>query len=167
MTNQLPYNLLWRPIEVEILPECITNRVGLICYSPLAQGLLTGRYDSPDQVPDGLSRSRLFNDSRPLANHGEEGCEKEVFDAISAIVRISNDLGEHPAKIALGWVRSQPGVTALLIGARSPEELELNIPAFYYELPREISDKLSVATNLVKTKLGTNADMWSGNNRMR
>ena len=43
-TDQLPYNLLWRPIEEEILPECKKNNIGIICYSPLAQGLLTGRY---------------------------------------------------------------------------------------------------------------------------
>ena len=54
-TDQLPYNLLWRPIEEEILPECKKNNIGIICYSPLAQGLLTGRYRNADEVPDGIS----------------------------------------------------------------------------------------------------------------
>jgi len=167
VTNQLPYNLLWRPIEVEIQPTCLENNIGLICYSPLAQGLLTGRYASPDEVPDGLSRSRLFNNDRPLANHGEDGCEAEAFDAIAQVIEIAAELGEHPAKIALSWVRSRPGITSLLVGARSPEELDLNIPAFEYELPEGIADRLSAATEPVKAKLGSNADMWNGDNRMR
>ncbi|HIF71521.1 MAG TPA: aldo/keto reductase [Dehalococcoidia bacterium] len=166
VTDQLPYNLLWRPIEVEIQPKCLENNVGLICYSPLAQGLLTGRYSSPDEVPDGLSRSRLFSNDRLLANHGEDGCETEAFDAIDSVIAVANRLGEHPAKVSLAWVRSRPGITSLLVGARSPEELDLNIPTFEYELPAGVADELSAATEPVKAKLGSNADMWSGDNRM-
>ncbi len=167
VTDQLPYNLLWRPIEVEILPECVDNNVGLICYSPLAQGLLTGRYSSPDEVPDGLSRSRLFSKDRPLANHGEAGCETEAFEAISRVIEIADELGEHPAKVALAWVRSRPGITSLLVGARSPDELDLNIPAFEYTLPDGVADQLSAVTDPVKAKLGSSAHMWNGDNRMR
>lgn len=167
VTNQLPYNLLWRPIEVEIQPKCLENNIGLICYSPLAQGLLTGRYASPDEVPDGLSRSRLFSNDRPLANHGEDGCESEAFEGIAKVIEIAKGLGEHPAKVALAWVRSRPGITSLLVGARSPEELDLNIPAFEYWLPAGIADQLAAATEPVKEKLGSNADMWNGDNRMR
>jgi myo-inositol catabolism protein IolS len=167
VTDQLPYNLLWRPIEVEILPKCLDNNVGLICYSPLAQGLLTGRYALADDVPDGLSRSRLFSNDRPLASHGEDGCEEEAFDAIARVIEISDELGEHPAKVSLAWVRSRPGITSLLVGARSPEELDLNIPAFEYSLPDGIADQLSAATDPVKAHLGSSADMWNGDNRMR
>lgn len=167
VTDQLPYNLLWRPIEIEILPECIENNVGLICYSPLAQGLLTGRYATADEVPDGLSRSRLFNSKRPLSTHDEIGCEAEMFDAISKIVAIAGELGEHPAKVSLSWVRSRPGITSLLVGARSPSELVSNIPAFEYDLPEGIPDKLADATENVRRTLGSNADMWKSNNRMR
>ena len=167
VTNQLPYNLLWRPIEVVIQPNCLENTIGIICYSPLAQGLLTGRYANANQVPDGLSRSRLFSNDRPLANHGEPGCETEAFEGIAKVIEIANELGEHPAKVALAWVRSRPGITSLLVGARSPDELDLNIPAFEYELPAGVSDQLSTATDPVKTKLGSNPDMWSANNRIR
>ena len=167
VTNQLPYNLLWRPIEHEILPKCLEHNVGLICYSPLAQGLLTGRYSSPDDVPDGLSRSRLFNGNRPLATHGEEGIEAETFDAISELISLADEMGEHPAKISLAWVRSRPGITALLVGARSPQELDLNIPAFEYSLPASKVDQLSSVTDVVKHKLGSSADMWNADNRMR
>ena len=166
-TNQIPYNLLWRPIEQEILPECKNNNIGMICYSPLAQGLLTGRYKNPDDVPDGISRSRLFNNKRPLANHDEEGCEDEVFISIDKIKKISSELGEHPAKISLAWLRHQPNITSLLVGARSVDELNLNLSAFEYELDLDIISNLSNSTEKIKNYLGNNPDMWNSNNRMR
>lgn len=166
-TNQIPYNLLWRPIEQEILPECKNNNIGMICYSPLAQGLLTGRYKNPDDVPDGISRSRLFNNKRPLANHDEEGCEDEVFISIDKIKEISSELGEHPAKISLAWLRHQPNITSLLVGARSVDELNLNLSAFEYELDLDIISNLSNSTEKIKNYLGNNPDMWNSNNRMR
>ena len=167
VTDQLPYNMLWRSIEHEILPKCIEHSVGLICYSPLAQGLLTGRYATADDVPDGLSRSRVFSGDRPRATHGEPGCEIEAFAAIAKVIEISEELGEHPAKVSLAWLRSRQGITSLLVGARSPEELDLNIPAFEYTLPDGIAERLSAATEPVKAKLGTSADMWNHDNRMR
>ena len=166
-TDQLPYNLLWRPIEEEILPECKKNNIGIICYSPLAQGLLTGRYRNADEVPDGISRSRLFNKNRPLSNHDDEGCENEVFKCINKIQEIAKTLGENSAKISLSWVRQQSNITSLLVGARNTKELEMNLSAFEYDLSTEIIKELSDLTNNVKLYLGKNPDMWKSDNRMR
>jgi aryl-alcohol dehydrogenase-like predicted oxidoreductase len=166
-TDQLPYNLLWRPIEQEILPECKKNNVGIICYSPLAQGLLTGRYRNVEEVPDGISRSRLFNKDKPLANHTEDGCEEEVFISIEKIKSIALELNENPAKISLSWVRHQSNITSILVGARNINELEMNLSAFEYDLSEEVINRLSNATNKVKSYLGRNSDMWSSKNRMR
>jgi aryl-alcohol dehydrogenase-like predicted oxidoreductase len=90
-----------------------------------------------------------------------------MFDAIASVMAIADRLGEHPARVSLSWVRSRPGITALLVGARSPEELDLNIPAFEYDLPDGVAEELEAATDPVKLRLGTNADMWNGENRMR
>ena len=166
-TDQLPYNLLWRPIEEEILPECKKNNIGIICYSPLAQGLLTGRYRNSDEVPDGISRSRLFNKNRPLSNHDDEGCENEVFKCINKIQEIAKTLGENSAKISLSWVRQQSNITSLLVGARNTKELEMNLSAFEYDLSTELIKELSDLTNNVKLYLGKNPDMWKSDNRMR
>ena len=166
-TDQLPYNLLWRPIEEEILPECKKNNIGIICYSPLAQGLLTGRYRNADEVPDGISRSRLFNKNRPLSNHDDEGCENEVFKCINKIQEIAKTLGENSAKISLSWVWQQSNITSLLVGARNTKELEMNLSAFEYDLSTELIKELSDLTNNVKLYLGKNPDMWKSDNRMR
>ena len=108
-------------------------------------------------MPDGLSRSRLFSRNRPLAVHGEEGCEKDAFEAIKKIVTIADELGEHPATVSLAWVRAQQGITSLLVGARSPDELKLNLPAFDYKLSEVITERLSDSTDTVKQHLGSNS----------
>lgn len=167
VTDQLPYNLLWRVIEGEILPTCRANDVGLMCYSPMAQGLLTGRYATPDDVPEGLARTRLYAGSRPHAAHGEAGAEAEVFAALTEIKQIADDLGEPMAAVALAWVRQQAGVATILVGARSPEELQLNLPALNLELSPTTIQALNQATATVKTKLGNNPDMWMAPSRMR
>ena len=109
----------------------------------------------------------MFSGNRPLANHGEEGVEVETFKAISEVISLADETGEHPAKISLAWVRSRPGITALLVGARSPRELDLNIPAFEYSLPASDAGRLSSITDVIKHKLGPSADMWNADNRMR
>ena len=167
VTNQLPYNLIWRALEFAIKPECVANNVGIICYSPLQQGLLTGRYASADDVPPGLSRTRHFNKNRVQAIHGEDGCEDETFATIAAVLKIAEEIGEHPAKISLAWLLAQEGVTSLLVGARNPDEVALNTPTFDYDLPADVVTALSDATDGLKQILGENADFWQSPGRMR
>ena len=167
VTDQLPYNLLWRAIEFEIQPLCVARDVGLICYSPLAQGMLAGRYNNADEVPPGLSRSRHFSSERELAIHGESGQEAETFAAIAKVKEIADSLGAHPATASLAWVLSRPGVTSLLVGARNAREVELNLPAFEYELPSDVESQLSCATETLKNALGASPDMWHSPGRMR
>ena len=167
VTNQLPYNLIWRALEFAIKPTCVANDVGIICYSPLQQGLLTGRYATADDVPAGLSRSRHFNKDREQAIHGEEGCEDETFAAIAAVLKIAEEVGEHPAKLSLAWLLAQEGVTSLLVGARNAGEVALNTPSFDYDLPDGVEAELSAATDELKQILGANADFWRSPGRMR
>ena len=165
--DQLPYSLLWRVIEHEIQPLCIERGVGIICYSPLAQGLLTGRYRNADEVPEGLAQSRWYSCQRPAALHDEPGVETEVFDAIGALRQLAEETGLSMALMALAWVKAQPGVLSFLVGARSPDELAWNLPALEVDLPTEMLERLSATTELVKGKLGKNPDMWLTPGRMR
>ena len=167
VTNQLPYNLIWRALEFAIKPACEANDVGIICYSPLQQGLLTGRYASADDVPPGLSRTRHFNRDRVQAIHGEDGCEDETFETIASVLSIAEQAGEHPAKISLAWLLAQNGVTSLLVGARNADEVALNTPTFDYDLPSDVENALSAATDGLKQTLGGNADFWQSPGRMR
>jgi len=167
VTDQLPFSLLWRVIEDGVQPLCLERNVGIICYSPLAQGLLTGRYASADDVPAGLARTRHYAGSRPMSQHGEAGCEAEVFAALAEVRRIADGLGQPMAAVALAWVRQQPGVTSFLVGARKPEELAWNLPSLELELSAEVVAELNWATEPVKRALGGNPDMWMSPSRMR
>ena len=167
VTNQLSFSLLWRVIEREIQPMCLENNIGIICYSPLMQGLLTGRYASADNVPDGLARTRLFSDDRPMARHSEDGCEDEVFDALGKIRAVADEAGVAMAELALAWALQQPGITSLLVGARNPDEVQWNLPAVDLALSEDVLQRLSEITEGVKDKLGNNPDMWMSESRMR
>jgi len=167
VTDQLPFSLLWRVIEREVQPLCVARGVGLICYSPLAQGLLTGRYRNADAVPEGIAQSRWYSGSRPATNHDEPGVEAEVFEAIETLRGLAAEAGMPMAIMALAWVRAQPGVTSYLVGARKPEELDWNLPAARATLSADMLARLSAATETVKAKLGNNPDMWLSPGRMR
>lgn len=165
-TDQLPYGLLWRPIEYDIRPKCIENKIGIICYSPLSQGLLTGRYTSANQIPPGLARSRHFSKNRPMAKHGEDGCEFELFETLKRLTAIAEELDNSLANVALAWARQQSGVKSLLIGARNREELNLNLKSLEIVIQQDELQKLTNATEAIKSYLGTNADMWMSPSRI-
>ncbi|MEG3581703.1 MAG: aldo/keto reductase [Chloroflexota bacterium] len=168
VTNQLPYNGIWRAIEFEIKPLCIAKSTGIICYSPLGQGLLAGKYNSPDEVPDGVSRSRLFHKTRsPLCRHNEEGCEVVLFDAIRQVNQLAEKINIPPAVLSLGWLKNQEGISSMLIGARNAEEVKLNKPTFEIKLERDVLDQFSKLTEPVKNYIGSNPDMWNPESQYR
>lgn len=165
--NQLPYSLLWRAIEYEIQPKCVAEGIAILCYSTLAQGLLTGKFSSPDEVPEGRARTRLFSSARPQTRHGEPGCEKQVFAALAQIGRICAEIGQPMANVALAWLLHQPGVTAVIAGARRPEQIRQTAQAADLTLSPETLARLSAATDEVKRLIGPNPDMWQSESRFR
>lgn len=166
-TNQLPYSLLWRAVEYDIQRICVENEIGILCYSPLAQGLLTGKFRSADEVPAGRARTRHFSKDRPLTRHGEAGCEAETFSAIEKLRAICDRLGQSMANVALAWLLHQSGVTSVIAGARRPDQIKRNADAADLKLAPEIISELTQATEDVKQLLGPNPDMWQSESRMR
>jgi len=166
-TNQLAYSLLFRAIEYGIQQKCVENDIGILCYSPLAQGLLTGKFSSPDEVPEGRARTRHFSKDRPQTRHGEDGCEAETFEAIARIRAICDRIGQPMAQVSLAWLLYQPGVVSVLAGARRPEQVRQNAAAGSLKLSEEVVKELSEATEHLKQRLGPNADMWQSDSRMR
>ena len=160
VSNQLVYSLLARAIEYEIQPRCVQNSVSILPYSPLAQGLLTGKFRSADEVPPGRARTRHFSRDRSGTRHGEAGCEAETFAAIAALREIAREAGCSMADISLAWLLHQPGVTSVLAGARSPRQIEENVAASDLQLSPAVLERLSEVTGPVKRALGPNADMW-------
>ena len=166
-TNQLAYSLLARGAEFEVQPMCVERQVGLLCYSPLAQGLLTGRYKSADEVPAERARTRHFAGTRPQARHGQSGCEAETFSAIAAIQKICDQAGLAMPDVALAWLLQQPAVTSVLAGASRPEQVHQNVAAASLRLDAATIEKLNDATRPLKETLGPNCDMWQAAARIR
>ena len=167
VSDQLIYSLLFRAIEYEILEKCKEAQVGVLAYSPLAQGLLTGKFKQPDEMDDERARIRLYSKNRPGTVHDGDGCEKEVFEALDTIHSICADIGEPMANVSLAWVLQQPGISAVLAGARKPDQIINNARAVDLKLSEAILSSLSDATEAVKKILGPNADPWRTASRIR
>jgi myo-inositol catabolism protein IolS len=167
VTNQLPYSLLWRAIEYDIRQMCSDAGIGILCYSPLVQGLLTGKFSSPDEVPEGRARTRLFSTDRSQARHGEAGAETETFSTLERIRHISAEIEQPMARVALAWLLHRPGVTSVIAGARTPQQIEQTAQAADLELSPSVVAQLTAATEELKQKLGPNPDMWQAKSRFR
>ncbi|MFA5189455.1 MAG: aldo/keto reductase, partial [Verrucomicrobiia bacterium] len=165
-SNQLPYSLLWRAVEFAIQLLCVTNKMSILCYSPLAQGLLTGKFRIADEVPEKRARTRLFSASRKMTRHGEVGCEQETFAVLAGIQRVADDLGQPMGRVALAWLLAQPGVTSAIVGARNATQAVENTTAADLRLDADVIARLAGITEPLKQKLGSNADPWEHISRM-
>jgi len=160
--------LINRAIEFGIRKQSEDAHVGILAYSPLAQGLLTGKYKKVEDTNEGLNRSRYFHKSRSSkCRHTEEGCEKELFEALAKIQSVADRLSVTPAEVAIAWLLKQSGVSSAIIGVSKPDHIALNIKALKVVITDEIDQELREATEPVKKALGTNPDMWAPESRYR
>jgi len=167
VSNQLCYNLLFRAVEYEIQPKCVANEISILCYSPLMHGMLTGKFAGADDVPVERARTRHFSSERAMTVHSEAGCEAETFAAIDGIRQVCAKIGHPMAEVALAWLIRQPGVAALVAGARRPDQIAELVRAVEIQLSDETLAELDRITAPVKQKLGRNADMWRTESRIR
>jgi 1-deoxyxylulose-5-phosphate synthase len=116
VSEQPPYNLLDRRIENEMLPLADRYGLAVLPWSPIGGGVLSGRYDSVDQLPEGSRAARL-----PLTRDRVTGPGLEVAAAVAELARAR---GLTTSQLALLWVKEQPGVTAPIVGPRTVEQLE-------------------------------------------
>ena len=130
--EQPPYNLLDRRIENEIVPMCQAYGLGLITWSPLAQGVLAGRYASATDMPA---------DSRGALRGGiySERITAPGIEVGKKLVNLAKQHGIAPAQLATLWVKDQPGITAPLIGPRTLEQLEHLLPVLDMNLSQELA----------------------------
>jgi aryl-alcohol dehydrogenase-like predicted oxidoreductase len=133
VSNQPQYSLLWRVIEAEVVPLCEREGIGQIVWSPLAQGVLTGKYLPGEPPPEG---------SRATSKDGVEFIEwllrDEVLEPVQAFAKLARDAGYTPAAVALAWVLRNPNVSSAIIGATRPEQVEENVKAVDVELDADL-----------------------------
>ena len=127
VSNQVYYSLQARDAEYEIIPAAIDQGLGLLIWSPLAGGLLSGKYRRGIEAPAG-SRQLTEWDEPPVRD--QEG----LYDIVEALVQIGEEHSVSAAQVALAWTLGRPGVTSLIVGARTEEQLADNLAAVDLEL---------------------------------
>ena len=123
--EQPPYHILDRRVERELVPMAQTFGSGIIPWSPLAGGMLTGKYRR-DEPPPEDSRWATYN-SNPMQRRR---WNERIFDALEALEPLAQARGVTMSQLALAWVMQQPGITSPIIGPRTMEQLEDNLKAF-------------------------------------
>ena len=133
-STQVEYSLLNRRVEDEVLPAADATGLGVLPYSPLGRGVLTGKY-----------RGGTPSDSRGASDHAamvETYLDERGRGIVEAVVRAADGLGWSPLEVALAWVRDRPGVTAPIVGARTAAHLRAALAVEDKTLPSEIGEAL-------------------------
>ena len=166
VANQFHYNLLWRSIEPEVIPACLAANCKVLCYSAVMQGMLSGDYSAPEQVPNGMRRTALFRgDSTPDSRHGGPGHEELMFGALEALRGVCERAGCSMIDAAIAWLLAQPAVGAVLVGAYTAEQVAANA-----KLPPTIApsvlEECGRATGELKAAVGPVLDAWARESRI-
>jgi aryl-alcohol dehydrogenase-like predicted oxidoreductase len=125
ISNQPQYSMLWRVIEAEVVPTCQREGMSQLVFSPIGQGVLTGKYE-PGAAPPAGSRA---TDEKGGANFIRQMLTDEVLTRVQALKPIADDCGLSMAQLAVAWVLQNPNVSAAIIGASRPEQVVENVKA--------------------------------------
>jgi aryl-alcohol dehydrogenase-like predicted oxidoreductase len=145
VTLQPQYNLLVREIEWEIVPACLENGLGLLPWSPLGGGWLTGKYQR-DERPTGATRLGEDPD-RGVEAYDRRSRVERTWDVIDAVREVAEGRGVSMAQVALAWLVDRPGVTAVILGARTVEQLDDNLGAAGLHLSSDETAMLDEASD--------------------
>jgi aryl-alcohol dehydrogenase-like predicted oxidoreductase len=135
--EQPPYSLLVRGIENDVLPTCRRYGMGVIPWSPLAGGWLSGRWRKGQDAPDSTRASRLpdrYDLSKPE--------NQRKLDVVEELAQLADDSGHTLIELSLAFVIRHPAVTAAIIGPRTMEQLESQLPAASVELSGDVLDRI-------------------------
>ena len=140
VSNQPQYSMLYRAIEDDVIPVSRRLGIGQIVWSPLAQGVLTGKYAPGDAPPEG-SRAAHPEDAVFMARFMED----RVLEGVQRLRPLALELGVTMAQLATAWVLREPNVSSAIVGASRPEQVEENVGASGVELPTDMLAAIDVA----------------------
>ncbi|MBJ7418684.1 MAG: aldo/keto reductase [Rhodoferax sp.] len=133
------YNLLFRQIERDLIPLCREEKLGMICYNPLAGGLLSGKH-SLTKKPDASTR---FGSGKSAGLYMDRYWHEREFLAVSKFLDIALQAGMEPVRLAIAWVLSEPAVSSVIIGASRAEQLPEVLSATKAELNADLLARLN------------------------
>jgi len=140
VSNQPEYSILQRRIEAEVLPLCAREGVGQVVWSPLAQGVLTGKY-KPGEAPPPDSRATSDEMSVAIGRYMED----RVLEAVQRLVPIAEGAGLTMVQLALAWVLRRDELASAIVGATRPEQVDENAAASGVELSEDVLDAIDEA----------------------
>jgi voltage-dependent potassium channel beta subunit len=140
VSNQPQYSMLYRAIEHDVLPLSRKLGIGQIVWSPLAQGVLTGKYRPGEQPPEG-TRAANPEDRDFMARFMED----RVLEGVQRLQPIAEEVGVTMAQLAIAWVLREDGVSSAIVGATRPEQVEENVAAAALELDEDVLAAIDVA----------------------
>jgi aryl-alcohol dehydrogenase-like predicted oxidoreductase len=147
VSNQPQYNMLWRVIEAEVVPLCEKEGISQIVFSPIAQGVLTGKYQPGAQPPTG-SRATDETGGRFVSRWLND----EVLTAVARLAPLAKEAGLTEAQLAVSWTLQNPNVAAAIIGASRPEQVRENVAAAGGRLDADLMSKVDEVLGGVVTR---------------
>jgi aryl-alcohol dehydrogenase-like predicted oxidoreductase len=141
VSQQVYYSLVGRELENELVPLALDQNVGILVWSPLAAGFLTGKFRRGQALPDGV---RWSWEADPPMQMSQE----QAYDVVETVIAIAQERGVTPTQVALNWLLRKPGVTSVIFGARTMEHLQDNLAAAQWGLSDEEMDRLDDITAL-------------------
>jgi aryl-alcohol dehydrogenase-like predicted oxidoreductase len=141
ISSQPQYSMLWRVIEGEVVPACRELGVGQIVWSPIAQGVLSGKYQPGQQPPEG-SRA---TDPKGGADMISRFMNDDVLTRVQALKPIADELGLTMAQLAVAWVLQNDNVSAALVGASRPEQVAENVKASGVRISDDVLKRIDEA----------------------
>lgn len=143
-SSQPQYSMLWRKPEAHVFPACALHGIGNLAFSPLAHGVLSGKYQ-PGQPPPPGSRAASDEMNIFMETAGRHFRSEYLLEAVAKLKPIAADLGLTMAQMSLAWVLRRPEVASAIIGASRPEQIEDNVRAAGVKLPAEIQERIDQA----------------------
>jgi 1-deoxyxylulose-5-phosphate synthase len=140
VSSQPQYSMLAREPEAELFPLCAEEGIGQVVWSPLRQGILTGKY-VPGRPPPADSRAA----SASMGVFLQKRMDEDVLARVQRLRPIADELGLTPAQLALAWVLRRPEVSSAIVGATRPEQVEENAKASGVRLEPDVLDRIDDA----------------------
>lgn len=147
-TSQPQYSMLWRKPEGKVFAACARNGIGNLAFSPLAHGVLTGKY-APGAPPPAGSRAASEQMNTFMETAGRHYRSDFLLEAVARLKPIAADLGLTMAQMALAWVLRRPEISSAIIGASRPEQVEANAQAAGVKLPAQALARIDEAIGWV------------------
>jgi aryl-alcohol dehydrogenase-like predicted oxidoreductase len=147
-SSQPQYSMLWRKPEAKVFPACLRHRIGNLAFSPLAHGVLTGKY-APGLPPPAGSRAASEEMNVFMETAGRHFRSDFLLEAVQHLKPVAADVGITMAQMGLAWVLRRPEVASAIIGASRPQQIADNVRAVGVKLPDEALERIDRAVGEV------------------